>query len=48
MCVKLSVRPEVDENGAIMVVQPVILTYPTMIFFTSDLVHRPYGMIYGI
>jgi hypothetical protein len=29
---RLSWRPEVDENWAIMVVQPAILTYPTMIF----------------
>jgi hypothetical protein len=28
MYVKLSWRPEVDENSAIMVVQPAILTYP--------------------
>ena len=38
---------EVDENRAIKVVQPAILTYPTMVFFTSGLVHRSYGMIYG-
>jgi hypothetical protein len=28
----LSWRPEVDHNWAIMVVQPTILTYPTMVF----------------
>ena len=39
---------EVDENRAIKVVQPAILTYPTMVFFTSGLVHRSYGMIYGV
>jgi hypothetical protein len=33
MYVKLSWRPEVDENWAIMVVQPAILTYPTMVFY---------------
>jgi hypothetical protein len=44
--VKLFWRPEVDENWAIMVVQPAI--WPTRLwFFTSDLVHRSYGMIYG-
>ena len=32
MYVKLSWRPEVDANWAIMVVQPTILTYPTMFF----------------
>ena len=32
MYVKLSWKPEVDENGAIMVVQPAILTYTTMVF----------------
>jgi hypothetical protein len=31
--VKLSWRPEVDENWVIMVVQPTILTYPTMVFY---------------
>jgi hypothetical protein len=30
MYVKLSWRPEVDQNLAIMVVQPAILTYPTI------------------
>ena len=33
MYVKLSWRPEVDDNCAIMVVQPAILTYPTMVFY---------------
>ena len=33
MYVKLSWRPEVDDNWAIMVVQPAILTYPTMVFY---------------
>jgi hypothetical protein len=33
MYVKLSWRPEVDHNWAIMVVQPTILTYPTMVFY---------------
>jgi hypothetical protein len=33
MYVKLSWRPEVDEHWAIMVVQPAILTYPTMVFY---------------
>jgi hypothetical protein len=33
MYVKLSWRPEVDENWAIMVVQPPILTYTTMVFY---------------
>jgi hypothetical protein len=33
MYVKLSWRPEVDENWAIMVVQPAILTYPTMVCY---------------
>jgi hypothetical protein len=33
MYVKLSWRPEMDENWAIMVVQPAILTYPTMVFY---------------
>jgi hypothetical protein len=33
MYVKLSWRPEVDENWAIMVVQSAILTYPTMVFY---------------
>jgi hypothetical protein len=37
MYVKLSWRPEVDENWAIMVVQPSILTYPTMaLYFWLD------------
>ena len=33
MYVKLSWRPEVDENLYIMVVQAAILTYPTMVFY---------------
>ena len=33
MYVKLSWRPEVDDNWDIMVVQPAILTYPTMVFY---------------
>jgi hypothetical protein len=33
MYVKLSWRPEVYENWAIMVVQPPILNYPTMVFY---------------
>ena len=33
MYVKLSWRPEVDENRAIMNVQPAILTYPTMVIY---------------
>ena len=33
MYVKLSWRPEVDDNRAIMVVQPPILTYPIMVFY---------------
>jgi hypothetical protein len=33
MYVKLPWRPEADENWAIMVVQPAILTYPTMVFY---------------
>jgi hypothetical protein len=33
MYVKLSWRPEVDENWAMMIVQPTILTYPTMVFY---------------
>jgi hypothetical protein len=33
MYVKLSWRPEVDDNWAIMVVQPTILTYTTMVFY---------------
>jgi hypothetical protein len=33
MYIKLSWRPEVDENWAIMVVQPATLTYPTMVFY---------------
>jgi hypothetical protein len=33
MYVKLSWRPEVYENWAIMVVQQPILTYPTMVFY---------------
>ena len=33
MYLKLSWRPEVDGNWAIMVVQPAILTYPTMVFY---------------
>ena len=36
MYVKLSWRPEVDENWAIMVVQPAILTYPTMVFYSYN------------
>jgi hypothetical protein len=41
MYVKLSWKAVEDENWAIMVVQPAILTYPTMVF-TSDLLHRSY------
>jgi hypothetical protein len=33
MYVKLSWKPVEDENWAIMVVQPAILTYPTMVFY---------------
>ena len=29
----LSWRPEVDDNGTIMVVQPAIVTYPTMVCY---------------
>jgi hypothetical protein len=44
MYVKLSWKPVEDENWAIMVVQPAILTYLTMVF-PSDLLHRSYGML---
>jgi hypothetical protein len=45
MYVKLSWIPEVNENWAIMVVQPAILTYPTMVFY-NKYVRRVLCLIY--
>jgi hypothetical protein len=50
--VKLSWRLEVDENWAIMVVQPAILTYPTMVFllvtWSTGPIEWSTGNSYGI